>query len=59
MHLYSSVMRRPALVVGGVCALVGFLGQGLEAALLWALVGYFVAESLQSVIWTWTGGPST
>lgn len=59
MQLRSSVMRWPALVAAGVCSLVGFLGQGMEVAILWALVGYFVVKSLQSVVWTWTGGPST
>ncbi|WP_276259042.1 hypothetical protein [Haloglomus litoreum] len=58
MQLRSSVQRRPGLVAAGLCSIVGLLVQGPDAAALWALVGYFAAKSLQSVVWTWTGGPS-
>ncbi|WP_254824614.1 MULTISPECIES: hypothetical protein [Haloglomus] len=58
MQLHSSVASRPGLVAAGLCSMVGLLLQGPDAAVLWALVGYFAAKSLQSVVWTWTGGPS-
>lgn len=58
MQLHSSVTSRSGLVVAGACLVAGLLLQGPDAAVLWALVGYFAVKSLRSVVRTWTGGPS-
>jgi hypothetical protein len=53
--MVPSLMSHSGLVVGVVCGVVGAALQGVEAGVLWFVVGYFAGKSLQSIYWTVTG----
>ncbi|WP_123537520.1 hypothetical protein [Halosimplex salinum] len=58
MGTLPSVATDPGLLVGLLCGAAGFALRGTEAAVLWFVVGYFVGKSIQSTVWTLTGGPT-
>jgi hypothetical protein len=48
----SSIGLLPLGLFVGICAgISGVLLQGIETAILWAIVGYFLGKSVQSVLW--------
>lgn len=45
---------RPGLTVGALFGVTGAAFSGFDAAILGAILGYFLAKSLQSIFWTFT-----
>jgi len=54
----SIVLRHLGPGLGALFGLVGLIGQGFEAGVLWSLVGFFLGKSLQSTLWTVSAGRS-
>ncbi|WP_170092925.1 hypothetical protein ACAH01_16535 (plasmid) [Halomicrobium sp. HM KBTZ05] len=55
----QSVIDRPEIACALLCGAVGFGLYGVESGVLWAIVGYFLGKSIESLFWTVTGGPSS
>jgi len=51
MRTVPSLVAHPGLAAGVVCGVAGVALQGVEAGVLWFVVGYFVGKSLQSIYW--------
>lgn len=54
--MLSSIPAHPGLAIGLLSGVVAAVLSGTQAGLLWFVVGYFVGKSLQSLLWTVSGG---
>jgi len=59
MEALSPAENYPGVVLGLLCAGVGAVFQGIESSVLWGLVGYFLGKSIQSMLWSVTGGQTS
>lgn len=56
MHAPKAVITHLGLLLGIIGGALGWVSQGLDAAVLLLLIGYFLGKSVQSTLWTITGG---
>jgi hypothetical protein len=50
MHRLSAATSHLGVLFGGLCGIAGLAFQGIESAVIWSLVGYFLGKSVQSTL---------